>query len=558
MQGLPYEQAMMRRMRMYFVLIGLVLVVVWGLICHAWYDLSHDDVVNSLRVELAHHLEANESHLVGDLSQVTALMRALSSSRIIDSLLSNNLDIGARDNLRAVLSPVLSHVTEFRLLDTKGVERVRLTHFGSEGVRFVSSDGLVSRANSTCFKSTYDLPAGHIYLSPLSLASQVQHHDKLSLPLLRVAMPVNLRDNGSAKAQGLMVLFLSGKALYWQHASSPIAHHESLAFIEDGFVYRLRNGGVDVLPEDELPEVAPSIRQERNFQPAAWLPVDAGQQQLVWRFSDGLSEAWVDARMFGKKSEIWAVWFVGSLMMGTLLLGASISRHQSMRAEAERMSLLEKVRGLSQRLMLVHEDEQRSLARILHDEVGQTLTAVQMRLGGLAMDCEEGGCDAACRVRQEEGHIGQVVDALRGQLRLLRPPQLEALGLRGSLLGLFDEVRRQHSIEVVAEIDAAVDELEEAQALAIYRLVQEATSNILRHAAASSVNLHLGVKAGYVDLLLEDDGCGFEVVQKTTGFGLVGMRERVALLGGEMQLESESGSGTRLHLHIPAHLEDIG
>jgi len=552
MHKFPDVKALIRRMSLRVVLIGLLLVGVWGLICHAWYDLSRDDVVNSLGVELAHHLEASESHLLGDLSQVTALLRALSTSRIVASLLSDASDTVAQEDLRAVLSPILSHVAEFRLLDANGLERARLINSGTEGTGFVPLGELVPCAKSSCFKAVYKLPAGQVYLSPLSVAPQAQGKDDLLQ--MRMVMPVNTHGSASSDVAGLMVISLSGQKLYWQHESSPITHQETLVFIEHGFVYRMYNGGADILPEDDLPEVASGIRQQKEVRPAAWLPLGASQQQLIWRFSEGLSEAWVDERLHGKEGEIWTVWFVGSLMLGALMLGVAISRRQSLSAEAERLRLLGEVRALSQRLMLVHEEEQRSLARVLHDEIGQTLTAVQMRLGGLAMDCAGDGCDAANRVRQEESHIGQVVDALRGQLRLLRPPELDALGLRGSLLGLLDEVQRQHSIEVVAEVDAAVDELEEIQALAIFRLVQEGVSNILRHAVASSVRLHVGVQDRHVDLQIVDNGCGFEVFQETAGFGLISMRERVALLGGEMQLESESGSGTRLHVSMPVRV----
>jgi len=303
--------------------------------------------------------------------------------------------------------------------------------------------------------------------------------------------------------------------------------------------------------------IAPGLHEDREVHPAAWLPLVESQQHLVWRLSEYFPDSAIDARLRGKQHEAWAMWAVGMVWMLLLLAGMAVSRRRVAIADAERARLLSEVHGLSQKLITAHEDERSALARVLHDEVAQALAAVQMRLGGLAQDCEGDGCDAADRVRGEEVYIGKVMDALRGQLRLLRPPQLDALGLRGALFGMLDEMQRLHALEVDADIDESLDVLDGAQSMGIYRLVQEALSNIQRHAAASHVFLRLNLKSARIHLIIEDDGCGFELNKKTAGLGLVGMREQVALLDGEMQLDSLPGGGTRLHVQMAAHPGDF-
>ncbi|MDQ6966874.1 MAG: sensor histidine kinase, partial [Mariprofundaceae bacterium] len=465
-------------------------------------------------------------------------------------LLSGGVDADAQQDLLAVLAPVLSHIVEFRLLDASGMERLRLTRAAGGGLRFVGSEVLVSRASSACFLSALGISPGYIFLAPLSAGVQLQAGETMQLPVLRIAMPVEAAVEG--QPAGLMVFFLGGMDLYWLHVESPLPPHDSLRRIDDGYVYNKRADGVDVLPVLEWPKPAPGLNHQREFRPAAWLPLGEGQQQLVWHFGVNLPDSVVDVRLQGWELETWAVWAVGVVWIGLLLAGMAISRRSALLADADRQRLLIEVKGLSQRLMTAHEDERRALARVLHDEVGQALAAVQMRLGGLAQDCEGDDCDAAERVRGEELYIRQVIDALRGQLTLLRPPQIEAIGLRGALLALLEGMQQQDGLEIDTEIDPAVDKLDSEQAMLVYRLVKEALINIQRHAAASRAVLHLKMQSGHLDMCIEDDGCGFDMQQKASGFGLIGMREQAELLGGELHVDSSPGGGTRLRITTPA------
>jgi len=517
--------------------------------------LQRDKVVQAQRVEIEHHLEASEAHVVEHLSQAAILLRALANSHSMQSLLFNGSDADAKLDLKDVFSPLVSHIEEFSLLDASGMERLRLRRGEGGGMQYLPSEELVLRASSACFQAASDIPAGHVYLSPVSVPSSAHTDDTHLLPLLHIAMPVN-SDKAGDGAASLMVLSFNARDLYWHHAMSPLPGSGSLRRIEDGFVYQLKGDQVEVLRQQGLPDERRVLRQERVVHPAAWLPLDVSQQQIAWHFSEGLPEDWLMAQLHGEEVAAWAVWSVGSVWMLLMLVLLANSRRNSLLADDERQRLLVKMKGLSRRLISVHEDEQRMLARVLHDDVGQSLTAVQMRLAGLAMDCEGDGCDAAARVREEEAYIAKMIETLCSELRKIKPPELEALGLRGALLSRLEEMSRQLGLEVEADIAATVNELDDLLSLAIYRLVQETLTNTVRHAAASSVRLRMGVQDGWVECLIEDDGCGFDVTQASNGFGLIGLRERVESLGGRMTMNSAPGEGTRLEFLLPVHFEE--
>ncbi|PJC71250.1 MAG: hypothetical protein CO017_01035 [Zetaproteobacteria bacterium CG_4_8_14_3_um_filter_59_5] len=136
-------------------------------------------------------------------------------------------------------------------------------------------------------------------------------------------------------------------------------------------------------------------------------------------------------------------------------------------------------------------------------------------------------------------------------MRLLRPPHIDAIGLKGALLSLLDEIRSSAGLELESEIDADVDKLDDETAVRLYRVIHEAVWNIMQHADAAHVRVHLSLREGRIHCLIEDDGEGFDPQENYDGFGLTGMRERVELMGGSMQLVSKAGSGTWVRLDIP-------
>jgi signal transduction histidine kinase len=198
------------------------------------------------------------------------------------------------------------------------------------------------------------------------------------------------------------------------------------------------------------------------------------------------------------------------------------------------------------RVVEAQELERKRLARELHDETGQALTSILLGLRSL----EEG--PAAAQVRE------LVVSTLQDVRRLaveLRPKALDDFGLVPALERLLDTFREQSGLTVELEARIGAERLPPEVETALYRIVQEALTNIVKHAAARHVSVTLTLKAASVVAVVEDDGEGFAPGEVTTtsdgGLGIVGMRERVALLGGRLEIESSPGAGTTLVVEVP-------
>lgn len=205
---------------------------------------------------------------------------------------------------------------------------------------------------------------------------------------------------------------------------------------------------------------------------------------------------------------------------------------------------------LTQQLIDLQEQERKSLARNLHDELGQSLTAIQVEasaiLGARRLAHTQESANAILQITRE------VRELVRGMLRSLRPGVLDKFGLRIALLDLV-ETWNEHNrdVAVATDIDADLAEVPEAMAISAYRIVQECLTNITRHAAAQHVSLIVHKEGDRLMIEIKDDGHGFDPTVRTAGFGLAGMRERVEGLGGELSIVSAPGQGTTVTLVLP-------
>jgi signal transduction histidine kinase len=205
------------------------------------------------------------------------------------------------------------------------------------------------------------------------------------------------------------------------------------------------------------------------------------------------------------------------------------------------------------------ELERQRWARELHDETLQGLGSLQLLLSSALRQPDTERREAAVRGTLE--HIGREINNLRNLITELRPAELDELGLESALESLAHRRGETSGMNVVVDIDlgsgygGAPRRLDSSIENTIYRLVQEALSNSAKHAAARRVDVRLTALPGSVELVVRDDGRGFDPGQSTSGFGLVGMRERVALVRGSFELESEPEAGTTLHVVLPVSEE---
>jgi signal transduction histidine kinase len=199
------------------------------------------------------------------------------------------------------------------------------------------------------------------------------------------------------------------------------------------------------------------------------------------------------------------------------------------------------------------ERERSRWARELHDATLQGLGARRVLLSS-ALNRGD-GAQLAEAVEEAVGEIGRDIEELRTLIAELRPATLDQLGLRAALEGLAERVVGGTGIEVTTDLSIETARLGSELETAVYRLVQEALTNAAKHAGASRITLQLAEREGRLDVVVSDDGRGFDPDAERGGFGLVGMRERVELADGALQIESKPGSGTRMTASIPCAAE---
>ncbi|MEU9517610.1 HAMP domain-containing sensor histidine kinase [Streptomyces sp. NPDC048224] len=200
----------------------------------------------------------------------------------------------------------------------------------------------------------------------------------------------------------------------------------------------------------------------------------------------------------------------------------------------------------SARVLLAQEAERRRIAQELHDEVGQSMTAILLVLGRAADDAQE---PLRGELHQAQEITRESLDEVRRLVRRLRPGVLDDLGLVSALSSLTHDFATHTGLRVVRRFDADLPVLDHETELVLYRVAQESLTNAARHADAERLEVGLGRADGAVTLTVADDGRGIEAAHE--GAGIRGMRERALLIGAALDITSAPGSGTRIRLTAP-------
>jgi two-component system sensor histidine kinase UhpB len=204
-------------------------------------------------------------------------------------------------------------------------------------------------------------------------------------------------------------------------------------------------------------------------------------------------------------------------------------------------------RESGRRALSVQESERRRVARELHDEVGQTLTAMLLQVEGLATAVPD-SAQAQLDELRETARTG--AEEVRRIAQRLRPEALEELGLQAAMLALLDGVAAQARLRTHHPIERDLP-LKPEDELVVYRVAQEALTNVVRHAQASNVSLSLSADDGAVVLRIGDDGRGIAPELLDSSYGIRGMRERALLIGATLDVRSRLGEGTTVELVVP-------
>ena len=214
----------------------------------------------------------------------------------------------------------------------------------------------------------------------------------------------------------------------------------------------------------------------------------------------------------------------------------------------------ERLQSLSRHLVEVQESERRSIARELHDEASQSLTALMFGLRLLEQEVQQPET-ALARLAELKNLTGQVLEELHRLAMGLRPASLDYLGLAEALEQLAKDVNGRYNLNVYFKLVGPSDEtgLPDHVETNVYRIAQEALTNVVRHSSAKNVDVILENQAGKTVLMIEDDGVGFDAsVSPPSGhLGLLGMQERAQMIAGTLHIESSPGCGTTIVLEVP-------
>jgi len=211
-----------------------------------------------------------------------------------------------------------------------------------------------------------------------------------------------------------------------------------------------------------------------------------------------------------------------------------------------------RLRELAEFLQTVREDERTRIARELHDELGQSLTALRIDLNWLLNRIEQANPATRERLQSALGLVERTVDAVRRISEDLRPRMLDDLGLAAAVEYHVAQFAERSGIPCSLSMNREEFDIDSRSATAVFRMVQETLTNVARHAGATNVAVRIEQSAEGMHLAVRDDGRGFveETGRKT--FGLIGMRERIAALGGRLEIDSVPDQGTAIEAWIPS------
>ena len=223
----------------------------------------------------------------------------------------------------------------------------------------------------------------------------------------------------------------------------------------------------------------------------------------------------------------------------------------------------ERVQDLSASVLQAQEDERHRIARELHDQIGQSLTLLLIRLK--IMEASQSAAAVRADLADLRGAVAATIDEVRKLALDLRPPALDQLGLIPAIRTLVREFSEQTHIIVTCDAPGEPIVIAPERATALYRIVQEALTNVAKHAEAHTVHVVIERYLNDITTTISDDGCGFELqsirergrIQEGPGLGIFGMEERVRLVGGTYAIETCLGGGTKIIATIPLNPLEI-
>jgi signal transduction histidine kinase len=449
---------------------------------------------------------------------------------------------------------------QIRVIDARGQEMIRVNYAGGHPV-VVPEDELQLKAASDYFRRTIALEPGQIHVSRFDLNVEHGQIERPPKPVLRFAAPYF---GPGGVRRGIVVLNGLGARLLREldRAAERFPGHLLLLDEEGQYVRGARREAEWGLALGQ----GPSFPRDH---PGPWSRIaGGGRGQFVddsglfsfadvrlGRFAQGtlIVVAWVPDEVLLRASHrgrnrglVAAAALAPLLFAGAWYVSYSIFlRRGHERRIAESAAELHE---LSRQLLNAQERERSTLSRDLHDDLGQLATSIALDLER----AERAGDDRRpLLIQRALAGARLVLDRLHEIAFRIRPRMLDELGLRDAVRSYVAEFEERTGIEVTAELELDSAELPPALSENVYRILQEALTNVAKHARTGEVRIRLAREGDRLTLRVADRGVGFDPRPRTRGLGFLGMRERAVLLGGRIDVRSAPGAGVEIEVELP-------
>jgi signal transduction histidine kinase len=232
-----------------------------------------------------------------------------------------------------------------------------------------------------------------------------------------------------------------------------------------------------------------------------------------------------------------------------------VSRDITQRRKAEQELELSRkqLQHFTEHLEHVLEEERKRISRELHDELGQLLTILKFDISWLRLEGVKSDPEAIAKTDAMMESINEALASVKRIAKEIRPPQLDALGLVGAIQWDIDQAEKKTGLKGTVSFEPADFEIKGQLSTVLYRVFREALTNILRHAHAEQIFVRLSQRLDSIILIIRDDGRGItkKELKGTSSLGLVGIRERIRMVGGTLTIEGKTGSGTMVSVEVP-------
>lgn len=472
---------------------------------------------------------------------------------------------------------------QIRYLDITGLEQIRV-NYNNGTPSAVADQELQSKAGRYYFSRTMLLKRGEVFISPFDLNVEHDEIERPFKPVIRLATPVFDRRGtkrgvlvlnylGAALIQKLAAVSVSfpGSAVllnqggYFLHGTAPEEEWGFMLGKETTFVYRYpeewekltrlvrgqfhtARGLFTFCTISPSAEIAAERQSPRTATPPEGDDPDANDASLL------VVSVVPHAVMYGRSDQLFQriLLVYGVALVLVLILAWYLAFAGALRRYHERQIAASenRLRKLSTQLITAQEDERRSLSRDLHDELGQVATSIMLDLQRAVPK----GADAKTTELIARALHGAecLLERLHEIVARIRPTLLDDLGLKDAVQNYLSEYQRATGILPVADLQFETRDIPGVVSENLFRILQEALTNVAKHARVREVSVKLTAAAGRVTLTVRDEGVGFtQELLNGKGLGMLGMRERAELLNGSFVAQSEPGKGTQIQVTLP-------